>query len=121
MPRFLIGRWNIRVTVAYKGLLWVGGPQVDPGWVGHLFCPIYNLSDQEVNFKLSTTGLKGYMQDIFRKVNVNLAGSKTSMKLAPFESRIYIDAAYKKVKPTSIYIPLNSESSGNSKEKRKIR
>jgi deoxycytidine triphosphate deaminase len=52
MPRFLIGRWNIRVTVAYKGLLWVGGPQVDPGWVGHLFCPIYNLSDQEVELEL---------------------------------------------------------------------
>ncbi len=48
MPRFLIGRWNIRVTMAYEGLLWVGGPQVDPGWVGHLFCPIYNLSDEEV-------------------------------------------------------------------------
>lgn len=48
MPRFLIGRWNVRVAKAYEGLLWVGGPQVDPGWVGHLFCPIYNLSDKEV-------------------------------------------------------------------------
>ena len=48
LPRFLIARWNIRVKWAYKGLLWVGGPQVDPGYVGHLFCPIYNLSDQPV-------------------------------------------------------------------------
>ncbi len=48
MPRFLIGRWNIRVTRAYEGLLWVGGAQVDPGWVGHLYCPIYNLPDEEV-------------------------------------------------------------------------
>jgi len=48
LPRFLIARWNIRVKWAYEGLLWVGGPQVDPGWVGHLFCPIYNLSDKEV-------------------------------------------------------------------------
>jgi deoxycytidine triphosphate deaminase len=51
MPRFLIGRWNIRVTQAYQGLLWVGGPQVDPVWVGHLFCPIYNLSDEDVTLK----------------------------------------------------------------------
>ncbi len=51
MPRYLIGRWNIKVTLAYKGLLWVGGPQVDPGWVGHLFCPIYNLSDHEVTIR----------------------------------------------------------------------
>jgi deoxycytidine triphosphate deaminase len=48
LPRFLIGRWNIVVKHAYKGLLWVGGPQVDPGYVGHLFCPIYNLSDNPV-------------------------------------------------------------------------
>lgn len=48
MPRFLIGRWNIQVKRAYEGLLWVGGPQVDAGYVGHLFCPIYNLSNTPV-------------------------------------------------------------------------
>jgi deoxycytidine triphosphate deaminase len=48
MPRFLIGRWNIQVSKAYKGLVWVGGPQVDAGYVGNLFCPIYNLSDKPV-------------------------------------------------------------------------
>src|SRR5579862_8857 len=48
LPRFLIARWNVRVKWAYEGLLWVGAAQVDPGWVGHLFCPIYNLSDKEV-------------------------------------------------------------------------
>lgn len=51
LPRFLIGRWNIRTRWAYKGLVWVGGPQVDPGYVGHLFCPIYNLSNKEVTIK----------------------------------------------------------------------
>ncbi len=48
MPRFLIGRWNIRVSLAYEGLLWVGGAQVNPGFRGHLCCPIYNLSDKPV-------------------------------------------------------------------------
>jgi deoxycytidine triphosphate deaminase len=48
LPRFLIARWNVRVKWAYEGLLWVGAAQVDPGWVGHLFCPIYNLSNKEV-------------------------------------------------------------------------
>lgn len=51
LPRFLIARWNIRVTQAYRGLLWVGGPQVDPGYFGHLFCPIYNLSNEDVIIK----------------------------------------------------------------------
>jgi deoxycytidine triphosphate deaminase len=54
LPRYLIARWNIRVIHAYSGLLWVGGPQVDPGYVGHLFCPIYNLSDKPVTRGLTT-------------------------------------------------------------------
>lgn len=52
LPRFIVARWNLRVKWAYEGLLWVGGPQVDPGWVGHLSCPIYNLSDKEVTLRL---------------------------------------------------------------------
>ncbi len=51
LPRFLIARWNIKVSLAYKGLLWVGGPQVDPGYVGYLSCPIYNLSNNNVTLK----------------------------------------------------------------------
>lgn len=48
IPRFLIARWNIRIKWAYKGLLWVGAPQVDPGFRGFLSCPLYNLSNQPV-------------------------------------------------------------------------
>lgn len=53
MPKFLIARWNIQVKRAYDGLLWVGGPQVDAGYVGHLFCPIYNLSNKDVVLKFA--------------------------------------------------------------------
>lgn len=52
VPRFLIARWSLRVTKIYEGLLWTGGPQVDPGWDGHLFCPIYNLAEREVELSL---------------------------------------------------------------------
>lgn len=52
LPKFLIARWNVRVRLAYRGLLWVGGPQVDPGYLGHLFCPIYNLSDRPVTLRM---------------------------------------------------------------------
>jgi len=48
LPRFIIARWNIRVHMAYEGVVWVGGPQVDPGYQGKLHCPIYNLSNREV-------------------------------------------------------------------------
>lgn len=51
LPNFLIGRWNIRVQLAYLGLLWVGGAQVDPGFRGRLCCPIYNLSTKPVSLE----------------------------------------------------------------------
>lgn len=49
MPKYLIARWNLRVKLVYSGLLWAGGPQVDPGFSGPLSCPLYNLSSKEVN------------------------------------------------------------------------
>lgn len=52
VPRFLIARWSLRVEKIYEGLLWTGGPQVDPGWVGQLFCPIYNLADRDIELEL---------------------------------------------------------------------
>ena len=51
LPCFLIGRWNLKVKMVYKGLVWVGGPQVDPGFQGFLSCPLYNLSNKEVKLK----------------------------------------------------------------------
>ena len=47
IPGFLIARWNLKVKKVYKGLVWVGGAQVDPGYFGYLFCPLYNLSNEE--------------------------------------------------------------------------
>jgi deoxycytidine triphosphate deaminase len=51
IPRFLIARWSLRVTDIYRGLLWTGGPQVDPGWAGQLFCPVYNLGEQDIELR----------------------------------------------------------------------
>ena len=47
MPDFLIGRWNIRTRWAYEGLVWVGGPQVNPGYRGLIMAPIWNLSNRD--------------------------------------------------------------------------
>lgn len=47
IPSFLIARWNLKVRMVYRGLVWVGSLQVDPGYQGFLFCPIYNLSNIE--------------------------------------------------------------------------
>ena len=52
IPRHMIARWSLRVGNIYEGLLWTGGPQVDPGWKGQLFCPIYNLAERAVVLEL---------------------------------------------------------------------
>lgn len=49
LPYNIIARWNLRVDMVYKGLLWTGALQVDPGWCGPLYCPIYNLSSKPVD------------------------------------------------------------------------
>ena len=51
LPRFLVARWNLKVTMVYEGLLWTGALQVDPGWYGKLVWPIYNLADRTVWLK----------------------------------------------------------------------
>jgi deoxycytidine triphosphate deaminase len=48
IPRFLIARWALKVSSVYEGLLWVGALQVDPGWSGELFAPVYNLAEHPV-------------------------------------------------------------------------
>ena len=55
LPRFLIARWNLKVDMVYRGLLWVGALQVDPGWIGYLPCPLYNLSDETVTINYRET------------------------------------------------------------------
>lgn len=51
MPRYLVGRWNLRLRLVYRGILWSGAAQVDPGFSGKLSCPLFNLSSQDVTIR----------------------------------------------------------------------
>ncbi|MDR4481335.1 MAG: hypothetical protein R3B37_16505 [Nitrospira sp.] len=46
LPFYMIARFNLRVKQVYRGLLLGTGPQVDPGFRGHLNCPIHNFTDE---------------------------------------------------------------------------
>lgn len=48
LPFYLIGRHNLKIRYVYKGLLLGTGPQVDPGFEGHLFIPLHNFTTSEV-------------------------------------------------------------------------
>ena len=46
IPHYMITRFNIRVKQVYRGLLLGTGPQVDPGFRGHLGCPLHNFTNE---------------------------------------------------------------------------
>ncbi len=101
MPGFLVGRWNLKVKMVYKGLVWVGSLQVDPGYQGYLFCPLYNLSkrEQELIYKeplftidfVKTTKFKGSTGDelwapqIKRPLDTAADLDTGALTTAPFE------------------------------------
>ena len=82
IPRFLIARWNLRVQWVYEGLLWVGGPQVDPGWRGALYCPIYNLAERQVVIPHKE---RVFTMDFTRTTPVHDTGSSYVYKTEPHE------------------------------------
>ncbi len=52
LPQYIIGRFNIRIGLIYRGILLVTGPQVDPGYEGKLYTVLYNFSRQPIQLHL---------------------------------------------------------------------
>jgi deoxycytidine triphosphate deaminase len=44
LPEYIALRFNLRITNVYRGLLLGTGPLVDPGFEGHLWIPLHNLT-----------------------------------------------------------------------------
>lgn len=50
-PRHIAGRFDLTVSMFFKGLILSNGPQVDPGYKGRLFCLLFNTSNDEIHLK----------------------------------------------------------------------
>lgn len=50
LPAYIIVRFNLRVTITYRGLLLGTGPIVDPGFDGKINIPIHNLTSNDYVF-----------------------------------------------------------------------
>ena len=50
LPAYIIVRFNLRVTITYRGLLLGTGPIVDPGFVGKINIPVHNLTNNDYVF-----------------------------------------------------------------------
>jgi len=52
LPYYIIGRFNLKVTYTYKGLLLGTGPQVDPGYEEYLNIPLHNFTESHIKIYL---------------------------------------------------------------------
>ncbi|CAM3621407.1 dCTP deaminase [Delftia tsuruhatensis] len=48
LPRFIVGSFDVRVSLFFSGVVLSNGPQVDPGYSGALFCMLHNASGTPV-------------------------------------------------------------------------
>lgn len=52
LPRNVIGRFNLRIKIALRGIFVQMGTQVEPGYHGRLFALVHNISNEDVEIKL---------------------------------------------------------------------
>lgn len=48
MPFYLTARFNLKLRFLHEGLLLGAGPQIDPGFIGRLSCPLHNISSEKI-------------------------------------------------------------------------
>lgn len=73
LPPFVVGRFDLKVSFFFDGIILSNGPQVDPGYKGALFCMLYNGSGRSklltfgrpfgtIDFTTTTAIAEGYKQ-----------------------------------------------------------
>lgn len=86
LPYYIAVRFNLKITHVYRGLLLGTGPLVDPGYQGHLYIPLHNLTDNDYEF----LGGEGLLWMEFTKLqwdddnrHINTADSDTAEAKLP--------------------------------------
>lgn len=51
IPHWLVATFNLKSKYIFDGLLMGAGPQVDPGFIGVLSCPLHNISNRPVRLR----------------------------------------------------------------------
>lgn len=46
-PSYIAGRFNLKIKHIYQGILLGTGPLVDPGYEGHIYIPLHNLTNND--------------------------------------------------------------------------
>lgn len=51
-PIYIAARFNLRIKHIYQGLLLGTGPLVDPGFEGHIYIPLHNLTNNDYDIRI---------------------------------------------------------------------
>lgn len=81
-PRFIAGRFDLKVSLFFKGIILSNAPQVDPGYKGGLFCLLFNTTDIDqgltrgqhfasIEFHTTTRVTEGYKQQYQGKEKIS--------------------------------------------------
>ena len=82
LPVYMVARFNLKVSNAYKGLLLGTGPIVDPGFVGKLNIPLHNLTSNEYVIKKDAKLICVEFTKLSKNENWRLHGSTPLQKMA---------------------------------------
>jgi deoxycytidine triphosphate deaminase len=90
LPAYIIARFNLRVTNAYRGILLGTGPIVDPGFVGRLNIPLHNLTNNDYVFSKGESFIEMEFTKISNHPNWNANNKPIT------NSDLIIDLEYRK-------------------------
>lgn len=71
VPEYMVLRFNLSVSNAYKGVLLGTGPIVDPGFEGNLFIPLHNLTGNKYIIKKGAPLIRVEFTKLSRHVDWN--------------------------------------------------
>lgn len=93
VPEYMVLRFNLSVSNAYKGLLLGTGPIIDPGFDGNLFIPLHNLTGNEYVIKKGASLIRIEFTKLSRnpvwkkgKINVLPAIAPITKETPPYAS-----------------------------------
>jgi uncharacterized membrane-anchored protein YhcB (DUF1043 family) len=103
IPIYIVLRFNLQVSHAYKGLLLGTGPIVDPNFVGRLYIPLHNLTSNEYVIKKNAPLINVEFTKLSRNSDWQIEEWSNQEKIK--QKLIFDDVKYKitEIKPNRLF------------------
>jgi len=96
VPEYMVLRFNLSVSNAYKGVLLGTGPIVDPGFEGSLFIPLHNLTGNKYIIKKGAPLIRVEFTKLSRHIDWNNKKINLFPQLKPITKKTPHNAKFSK-------------------------